>query len=55
MKQKPFFRRARSSRLPALALLVLGAGLMAFGLFRGEGLVVLQKAIHICLECIGIG
>lgn len=50
-----FSRLLRSSRLPALALVVLGAGLMAFGLWRGEGLVVLKKAIRICLECIGIG
>lgn len=55
MRQKLPFRRVRNSRLPALALLALGAGLMAFGLFRGEGLIVLQKAIRICLECIGIG
>lgn len=50
-----FSRLLRSNRLPALALMVLGAGLMAFGLWRGEGLVVMQKAIRICLECIGIG
>lgn len=38
-----------------IALLVLGAGLMLFGIMRGEAAVVLQKAISICMECIGIG
>ena len=28
---------------------------IGIGLLRGENLVVLQKAVHICLECIGIG
>ena len=33
-----------------VALCFIGVGLL-----RGENLVVLQKAVHICLECIGIG
>lgn len=47
-------RWRNSALLPAL-LLVLGAALMALGLARGEGHVVLQKAVRICLECVGIG
>lgn len=35
-------------------LLLAGAGLMGFGLARGEYGAVLQKAVHICLECIGL-
>ncbi|MBR1585812.1 MAG: hypothetical protein IJ662_09750 [Clostridia bacterium] len=36
-------------------LLGAGAALMGVGLFRQEHLLSLQKAIRICLECIGIG
>lgn len=36
-------------------LLAAAAGLMVLGLAEGEALVVLQKAVKICLECIGIG
>lgn len=42
-------------RIAAVLLFVCGAGFMAAGLIRGEGGVVLIKAINICLECIGIG
>lgn len=33
----------------------LGVLLVTVGTLQGEPAVVLQKAIHICLECIGIG
>jgi hypothetical protein len=36
--------------IAVIALLMMG-----FGINRGEMSVVLEKAIHICLECIGIG
>ena len=35
--------------------LAVGAGMIFFGLQRGEGGVVLTKAIKLCLECVGIG
>lgn len=37
------------------ALLVLGAAFLALGIWREEYAIVMSKAIHICLECIGIG
>ena len=38
-----------------LTLLVAGVCMMILGLLRGEAQEILQKAIVICLECIGIG
>lgn len=36
-------------------LLVLAAAFLAIGLFGREHIEVFQKAVKICLECIGIG
>lgn len=36
-------------------LLVIATALIGFGIYRGEVDVVFNKAINICLECIGIG
>lgn len=36
-------------------LLGLGAIFLTIGVMRGEHLAVMEKAIRICLECIGIG
>lgn len=38
-----------------LCLAALGLVMMGYGIFRGEVPVVLEKAINICMECIGIG
>jgi hypothetical protein len=46
--------KGKVSRLPLL-LLAAGALFVFLGIYRGETRVVLQKAIRICLECIGIG
>jgi len=53
-------RSALKSTKKALWRLRLGTLAAAFlligiGLARGEHLEVLQKAVRICLECIGIG
>ena len=37
------------------AVLTFAIILIAFGIGRDEPATVLQKAIHICMECIGIG
>jgi hypothetical protein len=37
------------------ALLVISVSFIAAGLLRDEHLVVLKKAVKICLECIGVG
>jgi len=40
--------------ISASALLV-GAGFIVLGIFQSEVLIVLNKAIKICMECIGLG
>jgi hypothetical protein len=50
--------RPRNGRPPLWlqGLLLLGSlSALGFGLWRGEAAVVLQKAVKVCLECIGIG
>ena len=42
-------------RWSAWLLLALAAAFIFIGIFRGEPGLILQKAIRICLECIGIG
>lgn len=46
--------RLRSSKAGVL-LAFAGILMMAFGISRGEISVVLEKAVNLCLECIGIG
>ncbi|WP_310602345.1 CD1871A family CXXC motif-containing protein [Anaerosporobacter sp.] len=38
-----------------VALLSLGVLFFIVGFYNGEVMVVLNKAIRICLECVGIG
>jgi len=37
------------------ALLLLGVAMLCYGVWRGEADTVLNKAIRLCLECVGIG
>lgn len=39
----------------AVLLLAAACGLVLYGLSRGEAAIVLNKAVNICLECIGLG
>lgn len=43
------------SRYTPLISLVISLGLIAFGLWSGEAQLLWQKAITVCLSCIGIG
>ncbi len=45
----------RRARMGGVLLLAAGLVMMAAGALRGEAEIVLRKAIHLCLECIGIG
>ena len=36
-------------------LALAGAGFLLYGIFTGQAIAVLNKAIRVCLECIGIG
>ena len=38
-----------------IALLLAGVAMLCFGVWRGEAVTVLSKAIKLCLECVGIG
>lgn len=47
--------RPKNFRWSGILAAAAGIAMMGFGIYRGEMAVVLEKAIHICLECIGIG
>lgn len=39
----------------SFTVMALGTVLIVAGICRGEGNTMFEKAINICLECIGIG
>ena len=47
--------KTKSILLTRYGLLVLAVVFLSVGLAKQEHLEVLQKAVKICLECIGIG
>jgi len=42
---------------PAIQFVLISAGvtMMVVGMFRGEAMELLRKAVVVCMECIGIG
>jgi len=46
--------RVKRLALP-IAVLIAGLVMMAFGVMQGELQRIVQKAVIVCLECIGIG
>lgn len=45
----------RKDRRAGILIAAAGLALMGFGICRGEMAAVLEKAVNICMECIGIG
>ncbi len=39
----------------SILLLLLALSFVALGMYRGEVSVVFNKAIRICMECVGLG
>lgn len=42
-------------RVIGLVVIIIAAAMVVLGIFRDEVIDVFNKAIRICLECIGIG
>lgn len=43
-----------SDRWHPYVLILAGFIMLGIGMMRGEAFLVMQKAVHICLECIGL-
>jgi hypothetical protein len=55
-KQKGVIRVFRAKKAVVQVLLIAaGIAMVCFGALRGEAGTVLNKAIRLCLECVGIG
>ncbi|MDD6920411.1 MAG: CD1871A family CXXC motif-containing protein [Eubacteriales bacterium] len=47
--------KKNETKLKSYLVLGVAVAFISYGIFRGETLTVLAKAIKICLECVGIG
>ena len=45
----------RTRGLIAGAIVVVVVMMIVYGIYRGEVSIVLNKAVNVCLECIGLG
>ena len=52
---KDLMKNAEKSKIIPYMALGIGVVMIITGVIRDEHLVVLKKAVNICLECIGIG
>lgn len=48
-------KKPAATRITVALALILAIAMIAVGVLRQEHLVVLTKAVNICLECIGVG
>lgn len=47
--------KKRTRGLIAGAIVVVAVMMIVYGIYRGEVSIVLNKAVNVCLECIGLG
>lgn len=47
--------RKKTMRITTVLLLAFSVALLTFGVWQEQPLRVMEKAIQVCLECIGIG
>lgn len=52
---KEFVKKLEKNKIVPYIMLGLGVVMIITGVMRDEHLVVIKKAVNICLECIGIG
>lgn len=45
----------RSKRALQILVMAAAAAMLFYGVSRGEVAVVFNKAVNVCLECIGLG
>lgn len=48
-------KRFKNVQWSGIVISICGLLMMFFGIYRGEMATVMNKAVNICLECIGIG
>ena len=54
--RRKLFELTRARRIGGWTVLALaGAAFLLLGIVKGQAIAVLNKAIRVCLECIGIG